>query len=88
MLYMMPGISAQLASTIRAIGDPSTTLLIPVPIQYATSTDVTVQGVHGVALGDNTGLGSAVIWIKGGTVYGVVGSLKQSDVLSIANHLT
>lgn len=87
-LLSVPGLSPQLASTIRSLGDPSTTLLIPVPVQYATSTKVTVQGVQGVALGDNTGIGSAVIWIKNGTVYGVVGALKQSDVLSIANHLT
>ena len=87
-LLSVPGLSPELASTIRSLGDPATTLLIPVPIQYATSTKVTVQGVKGVALGDNTGLGSAVIWIKGGTVYGVVGTLKQSDVLSIADHLT
>jgi hypothetical protein len=63
-------------------------LLIPVPIQYATSTKVQVQGVQGVALGDNTGAGSAVIWIKNGTVYGVLGLLKQSQVLSVANQLS
>ncbi len=84
----VPGLSPQLAATIRSIGDSTTTLLVPVPIQYATSSKVKVQGVQGVALGDNTGAGSAVIWIKNGTVYGVVGVLKQSEVLSIANQLS
>ncbi len=87
-LLSVPGLSPQLAATIRSIGDPTTTLLVPVPIQYATSSKVKVQGVQGVALGDNTGAGSAVIWIKNGTVYGVVGVLKQSEVLSIANQLS
>jgi len=86
-LLAQPGISPQLAADIRAIGDPTTTLPIPVPVQYATSSKVTVQGVDGVALGDNTGVGAAVIWIKN-DVFFVGGSLKQSDILSIADGLS
>jgi hypothetical protein len=86
-LLAQPGISPQLAADIRAIGDPTTTLPIPVPVQYATSSKVQVQGVDGVALGDNTGVGAAVVWIKS-DVFFVGGSLKQSDVLSIANGLS
>jgi hypothetical protein len=86
-LLAQPGISPQLAADIRAIGDPTTTLPIPVPVQFATSSKVTVQGVPGVALGDNTGVGAAVIWIKG-HVFFVGGSLKQSDALAVANGLT
>jgi len=86
-LLAQPGISAQLAADIRAIGDPTTTLPIPVPVEFATSSKVQVQGVQGVALGDNTGLGAAVIWIKG-NVFFVGGSLKQSEALAIANQLS
>jgi len=87
-LLAQPGISPQLAADIRAIGDPTTTLPIPVPIQFATSSKVTVQGVQGVALGDNTGVGAAVIWIKGGHVFFVGGSLKQTEAVTVANSLT
>jgi hypothetical protein len=59
-----------------------------VPVQYATSSKVTVQHVQGVALGDNTGLGAAVIWIKDSNVFFVGGALKQDEILSIANQLT
>jgi hypothetical protein len=86
-LLAQPGVSPQLAAAIRAIKDPSTTLPIPIPVQYATSKTVPVQNVQGLALGDNTGLGAAVIWIKDGTVYGVAGTLKQDVVLDLANHL-
>ena len=86
-ILSQPGISDQLKTALKAIGDPSTTLLIPIPIEYATSTNVTVQGVQGVALGDNTGVGSAVVWVKGGSVYVVYGSIKQSDAIGIANNL-
>jgi len=86
-LLAQPGITPQLAADIRAIGDPTTTLPIPVPIQFATSSKVTVQGVPGVALGDNTGVGAAVVWIKHGDVFIVGGSLKQSEALTVANAL-
>jgi hypothetical protein len=85
-LLAQPGISPQLAADIRAIGNPTTTLPIPVPIQFATSSKVTVHDVQGVALGDNTGVGAAVIWIKG-NVFFVGGSLKQSDAIAVANGL-
>ena len=79
--------SPNLAAAIRAIKDPSTTLPIPIPVEYATHRNVQVHGSAGVALGDNTGLGAAVIWIKDGTVYAVAGTLKQSQILDVANHL-
>jgi hypothetical protein len=86
-LVSMPGVSAELKAAIKAIGDPGTTLPIPIPVQYATSRTITVQGVNGVALGDNTGVGSAVIWVKNHEVYAVAGSIKQSDAIDIANNL-
>jgi hypothetical protein len=86
-LLSLPGVSPKLAAAIRAIKDPSTTLPIPIPIEYASSRTVKVQGVDGVAVGDNTGLGAGVIWIKGGTVYGVAGTLKQDVILDIADGL-
>ena len=87
-LLEQPGLSPELAAAIKGIGDPSTTLPIPIPIQYATATTVTVQGVKGVALGDNTGVGSGVIWVNHSVVYVVAGTIKQSDAVDIANHLS
>jgi hypothetical protein len=86
-LLSMPGISPDLAAAIKAIGNPGTTLPIPIPVQYATATSVQVQGVDGVALGDNTGLGSGVVWVKHGLVYAVAGTVKQSDAVTIADNL-
>ena len=86
-ILAQPGISPELKAAIKAIGNPGTALPIPIPVPYATSTTVTVQGVQGVALGDNTGVGSGVIWVKNGVVYAVAGSIKQSDAIDIANNL-
>ena len=87
-LLSQPGISPELKAAINAIGDPSTTLPIPIPVQFATSSTVTIQGVQGLALGDNTGVGAGVIWIKHGVVYGVVGTIKRDDAVNVANQLT
>jgi hypothetical protein len=88
-LLSQPGISPELKAAISAIGDPSTTLPIPIPVQFATSSKVTIQGdAQGLALGDNTGVGAGVIWIKNGVVYGVVGTIKRDDAINIANQLT
>jgi hypothetical protein len=87
-ILSLPGISPDLANAVRAVKDPSTTLLIPVPVQYASATQVDINGQSGVALGDNTGLGGGVVWVgKDGYVYVVAGSIKKDDALSIAKTL-
>jgi hypothetical protein len=86
-LLEQPGVSPQLAAEIKAIGDPTTALPIPLPVERATAQTVQVQGVSGLAVGDNTGLGSGVIWEKDGVVYGVAGALPESQILAIANSL-
>jgi hypothetical protein len=86
-LLSLPGISPGLAGAVRALKDPTTTLPIPVPIEYASSKTVSVQGVQGVLVGDNTGAGAGVVWIKNNLVYAVAGPLKEADVLSVANGL-
>jgi hypothetical protein len=86
-LLAMPGISPALAAQIKAIGDPNTTLPVPVPVNMATAHAVSVDGVSGLAIGDNTGLGSVVIWQKDGMVYGIAGSLSEDQALNVANSL-
>jgi hypothetical protein len=86
-LLSQPGISPQLAAAIRAIGDPSSTLPVPVPAELAVSHPVTVQGVQGLFIGDNTGIASAVIWQKDGMMFEVIGSFTESEALAIANSM-
>jgi hypothetical protein len=86
-LLSQPGISPQLAAAIRAIGDPSSTLPVPVPAELAISHPMTVQGVQGLYVGDNTGIASAVIWQKDGMMFEVIGSFNESQALSIANSM-
>src|SRR2546429_502850 len=71
----------------RAIGDPSSTLPVPVPAELAVSHPVTVQGVQGLFIGDNTGIAGAVIWQKDGMMFEVIGSFNESQALAIANSM-
>ena len=86
-LLQQPGISPQLAAAIRAIGDPSSTLPVPVPAELAVSHPVTVQGVPGLFVGDNTGIAGALIWQQDGMMFEVVGSFNESQALAIANSM-
>lgn len=86
-LLSQPGLDPQLAASLRAITDPTSTLPIPIPVNEYNSHPVTVQGVQGLFVGDSTGLGSGVVWQKGGLVYAVGGAFTEAEVLRIANSL-
>jgi hypothetical protein len=82
-----PGVPPHLVAQIKAIGDPTQTLPIPVRFDKQTATKIEVDGVQGLVIGDETGIGSAVVWTKAGKLYAVGGTLPQSTVLTLANSL-
>lgn len=86
-LLRQPGVSPTLAAEIRSIGDPETTMPIPIPIERAFGQRVTVQGVSGLGIGDNTGVGGVVVWQRAGIIYAVAGQLRQRDIMAIAESL-
>jgi hypothetical protein len=83
-LLSVPGIPAGVASEIRALGDPTQTIPIPIPVDLASGTPVSINGASGVLIGDSTGLGSAVIWQHNGVVYAIAGTVTSNEVLGIA----
>jgi hypothetical protein len=82
-----PGISRRLVAQIKALGDPSQTIPIPVRFNEQTAAKITVDGVQGLAIGDETGIGTAIVWTKDGKLYAVAGTFPQSEVLALANDL-
>lgn len=86
-LLSLPDVPPAVAVQIRALQDPTSTLPIPIPVDSARATSVTVQGVRGLAVGDNTGVASGVMWERDGVIYGVAGQLSQDDTLAVANSL-
>jgi hypothetical protein len=86
-LLDLPGLPEDLKAGIRAIGDPSSTLPVPVPTSLAVSHPVEINGADGLAIGDNTGIGSGVVWQSDGMVHAVGGTLRESQVLEIARSM-
>ena len=83
-LLSVPGIPAGVASEIRALGDPTQTIPVPIPVDLASGSPVSINGASGLLIGDSTGLGSAVIWQHNGLVYAVAGTLTSNEALSVA----
>jgi hypothetical protein len=86
-LLALPNLSESLKAQIEAIGDPSKTLPLPIPMDLATSEEVDVNGVTGLLVGDNTGVGSGVVWQSDGMVRAVGGSMTRDEVLQIARSM-
>jgi hypothetical protein len=86
-LLSQPGLSPELATAIKALGDPGNTWPVPVPINLAAAHPVHVQGVSGLAVGDSTGIGGGILWQKDGVIYAVAGSQTEKDLLAVANAL-
>lgn len=86
-LLSLPSITPELADQIRAIGDPSTTLPVPIMAVKQSAHPVDVNGASGLAIGDNTGLGSGVVWERDGKIYAVFGTLSEDQVMSVATGL-
>ncbi len=84
-LLSQPGISSQLAAQIRAIGDPSSTLPIPVP-PGATSSSVNLNGRTAVVLAAG-GDGNAVVWAENGRLFAVLGQASASELIDVARQI-
>ncbi len=83
-LLSVPGIPADVASEIRAIGNPDETIPVPIPIDLASGSSVTINGAPGLLIGDSTGLGSALVWQHNGVVDAIAGTLTANEVLGAA----
>jgi len=87
-LLAQPGLSPSVRQYISSLDDPAGNLPIPIPAGQVNAHPVQVHGVTGTAIGDNTGLGSGVVWIEQGRVYAVAGTLTESQIMAIANGLS
>ncbi|HZS93444.1 MAG TPA: hypothetical protein VFA78_01480 [Chloroflexota bacterium] len=87
-LLNLPGVSPQLAASIRALGDPAQTLPLPIPEDHLNSQSVSVHGTQGTLISDPNGLGSMYVWEQGNTIFAVGGTLSSGQLLSIANGLS
>jgi hypothetical protein len=84
-LLSQPGISPGLAAQIRAIGDPGSTLPIPVPTGADSSTvDLDGNAAVTFTVADQ---GSVVVWAESGRLFAVLGQASVADLLAVASQV-
>jgi hypothetical protein len=83
----LPGLPAGTVAQLRAIGDWRTTLPLPVPSDQVRSRPATVDGAEAVSFADETGRLHALLWQRGGHIWGVAGVLDSDEVLDVADSL-
>ena len=82
----MPGLAEDVAAQLRAFSDDST-LPLPVPGDWLTTSTAQVGGVPATVLATRDETLAAVVWVSDGVVTVVAGALRPAEVLSIADDL-
>ncbi len=87
-LLQVLGLSDAEAYRLARSIDWTSTVLLPVPQEFASFTEVTVDGVSGMALDSLGGEGSTLLWQKDGVVYILIGPNRPSnELVSLARTL-
>jgi hypothetical protein len=86
-LLDLPGLPAGTVARLRAIGDWRATLPLPVPSDEVRSRPATVGGAEALSFADRTGRVRALLWQRGGHIWGVAGVLGDDEVRDVANSL-
>jgi len=86
-LLSRPGMPSGLAQELRLLGNPGTTLPVPVPSGMLAQ-QLKIGGASAVLLTEPADAASGVIWeSQDGVVHGVGGLLDSKDVLSVARQI-
>jgi hypothetical protein len=87
-LLQVLGLNEDEASRLARSIDWTSTVLLPVPQDFASFNEVLVDGVSGLALNSVNGSGSALLWQKDGVVYLLLGPDTTADnLVDLANLL-
>jgi len=86
-LLQVLGMTADEARRLAQEIDWTSTLLLPVPQDFATFSEVTIAGESGIALSSLDGSDDAILWQKDGTVYVLTGPRGVTELVSLANSL-
>ncbi|HSR28592.1 MAG TPA: hypothetical protein VLR51_09055, partial [Actinomycetes bacterium] len=83
----LPDLPAETVAQLRAIGDWRTTLPLPVPSDQVRSSPATVDGAEALSFADETGRLHALLWQRGGHIWGVAGVIDSDEALGVADSL-
>jgi hypothetical protein len=83
----LPGLPEQTVAELRDISDWRTTLPLPVPTNQARWRPATVDGAEALSFADPTGKLHALLWQRGGHIWGVAGVISSGEALDVADSL-
>ena len=87
LVLRLPGLPRETVAQLRAISDWRTTLPLPVPADQARWRRATVNGAEAVGFADQTGKLHALLWQRGGQIWGVAGAISSREALDVAGSL-
>jgi hypothetical protein len=83
----LPGLPPEVVAQLRTIGDWRTTLPLPVPVDEVRWRPATVDGAEALSFADQTGKLHALLWQRGGNIWGVAGVLGADEARDVADSL-
>ena len=84
-LASMPGVPLDVSRQLSDLANPASMLPVPIQADKNTAWTETIGGAKALAIGDQTGLGSALVWRSNDIVYVVAGSIAISEAKALAN---
>jgi hypothetical protein len=87
LVLRLPGLPKQTVAQLRGISDWRTTLPLPVPTDQARWQPATVDGAEALSFADPTGKLHALLWQRGGHIWGVAGVIGADEALDVADSL-
>ncbi len=85
--FGLPDLPPETLRELHAITSGQTPIPLPVPVDQIDWQRTTVAGAPGLQLGDNSGLGSVVVWQRDGRIHGVGGAASMREVHRIAESI-
>jgi hypothetical protein len=87
LVLRLPGLPKETVAQLRGISDWRTTLPLPVPTDLASWRRARVDGAEAFSFADPSGKLHALLWQRGGQVWGVAGVLGAREALDVADSL-
>jgi hypothetical protein len=84
-LASMPGVPGDVSSQLESLTSPSTMFPVPLNVRSNAVSTVYVRGAKALAVGDETGLGSGILWQSQGIIYAISGAIDISEAIKLAN---
>jgi hypothetical protein len=87
LVLRLPGLPRETVAQLRGISDWRTTLPLPVPTDQARWQQARVDGAEALSFADRSGKLHAVLWQRGGHIWGVAGVIGAREALDVADSL-